>query len=56
MDPLTISVASYTAVLTDVTTALGSAVPAVAAAAAAVGAGLIVLRIGFRVVKRFAGG
>lgn len=52
----TIVVTAYTSALAELTTALGTAIPIVAVAALGVGAGLIVLRIGVRLVKRFAGG
>lgn len=56
MIPLTIVVTAYTAALDELTDALGVAIPAVAITALGVGAGLIVLKIGVRLVKRFAGG
>jgi hypothetical protein len=52
----TIVVTAYTAALAELTTALGTAIPVVAVAALGIGAGLIVLRIGVRLVKRFAAG
>ena len=53
---LTISVAAYTTALGELTTALSGAIPTVAIAALGIAAGLILLRIGVRVVKRFASG
>lgn len=51
-----IDVTAYTDALGEVTTALGTAVPVVALAALGIAAGLIVLRIGLRVIKRFTTG
>ena len=53
---LTISVTAYTSALSDLTSALGTAIPTVAVSALGIAAGLIVLRIGVRIVKRFASG
>jgi uncharacterized membrane protein len=53
---LTISVSAYTSALSDLTTALGTAIPVVAVSALGIAAGLIVLHIGVRIVKRFASG
>jgi len=53
---LTISVTAYTSALTDLTNALTTAIPTVAVAAFGIAAGLILLSIGVRVVKRFAHG
>lgn len=52
----TISVTAYTTALSDLTTALNGAIPTVAVAALGIAAGLILLSIGVRVVKRFAKG
>ena len=52
----TISVTAYTDALGELTTALGTAVPIVAIAALGIAAGLIVLSIGVRIVKKFAHG
>jgi hypothetical protein len=53
---LTISVTAYTAALAELTGALQTAIPTVAIAALGIAAGLILLNIGVRVVKRFAHG
>jgi uncharacterized membrane protein len=53
---LTISVTAYTSALAQLTGALGTAIPTVAIAALGIAAGLILLSIGVRVVKRFAKG
>lgn len=53
---LTISVTAYTDALAELTTALGTAIPVIAVAALGIAAGLIVLSIGVRIVKRFASG
>jgi len=51
-----IDVSAYTTALDEVTDALGVAVPVVALAALGIAAGLIVLRIGLRIIKRFTTG
>jgi len=53
---LTISVTAYTAALAELTSALQTAIPTVAIAALGIAAGLILLSIGVRVVKKFAHG
>jgi len=53
---LTISVTAYTSALSDLTSALGTAIPTVAVSALGIAAGLIVLRVGVRIIKRFAAG
>jgi len=53
---LTISVTAYTAALAELTGALQTAIPVVAVAALGIAAGLILLGIGVRVIKRFAHG
>lgn len=50
----TISVTAYTAALAEVTTALAGAIPTVAIAALGIAAGLLVLSIGFRTIRKFA--
>lgn len=50
----TISVAAYTAVLTDAITAIGTALPGIATAAIAIAVGLLFLGVGFKVIRRFA--
>ena len=47
---------AYTDALATVTTDLTAALPVVAVAALIIASGLLVLNIGFRVIKRFAGG
>lgn len=47
---------AYTDALATVTTDLTAALPVVAVAALVIASGLLVLRIGFRVIKRFASG
>lgn len=53
--PLTIVVTAYTDAIAELTTALGTAVPVVAIAALGITAGLIVLRVGLRIVRSFVG-
>ena len=53
---LTISVTAYTAALAELTGALQTAIPVVAVAALGIAAGLILLGIGVRVIKKFAHG
>jgi predicted lysophospholipase L1 biosynthesis ABC-type transport system permease subunit len=51
-----IDVTAYLTALDELTDALATAIPTVAVAALGVAAGLIVLRIGVRIIKRFASG
>jgi hypothetical protein len=56
MWPLTIDVSDYVTALTDLTTALSTNIPTIAVAAFGIAAGLILLGIGIRVVRKFARG
>jgi len=51
---LVIDVSAYTTALDELTDAIAAAVPVVAVAAFGIAAGLIVLRIGVGIIKRFA--